>query len=228
MSKWSSNQADSAQIWIKGCTQWMQEWVSKGWGLYYVNFMFEPLHVPAAAIVPTMRRGIHKFYGRFCTQFIHDGRAKSEQERMPKLWLFPDLPVFKYQKSSLRDVTINGGLHYNGPMLIPPVSRFKECPIKHLKEHQKKYARHGIDRIHIVAGGDISGLADYAAKTIKNHRADEGDIIILPGSVTELPDKKKPVFDPRDRLIKDIQSRFNVADEIAEKMRDEAIKAAAL
>jgi hypothetical protein len=228
MNNWSSNQIDPAQIWIKGCTQWIQELVSKGWKLYYVNFMFEPLHVPTAEIVLKMRRGIHKFYGRFCTRFIHDGRAKSEQERMPMFLLFPDLPVHKNGKSSLRDVTINGGLHYNGPMLVPPVSRFKECPIKHFEENQSKYARHGIKRIHIVLGGNISGLADYAAKTIKSRRADEGDIIILPGSATDLPVKKTPAFDPKDLLLKDIQSRFNVCDEMAQKMRDDAFKATAL
>jgi hypothetical protein len=75
------------------------------------QFYVRALHVPTAELVPKMRKGIHKFYGRFCTEFIHNGRAKSEQERMPQLWLFPDLPVHKNKKSSLRDVTINGGLH---------------------------------------------------------------------------------------------------------------------
>jgi hypothetical protein len=226
MSNWSGNQTDPAAVWIKGCTQWMYEWVFKGWKLYYINFMFEPLHVPTAELVPKMRKGIIKFYGRFCTGFVHNGRAKSEQERMPQLWLFPDLPVRKNKGTSLRDVTINGGLHYNGPMLIPPVSRFKECPIKHLEENQARYARNGIKRINIVAGGDIPGLADYAAKTIKNHRADEGDILILPRSVKELPEKKTSILDSKDRLLKDIQSRFNVCDEMAQKMRDDAIKEA--
>jgi hypothetical protein len=110
-------------------------------------------------------------------------------------------------------------------MLIPPVSR-KECPIKHLKENQDEYARHGIERIYIVLGGDISGLADYAAKTIKNCRAKEEDIIVLPRSVTELPAKKRPIFDPRDRLLKDIQSRFNVSGELAQQIRDDAVKEA--
>ena len=223
MNQWSINQPDTADIWIKGTTQWMNEWVSKGWTLFYVNFMFEPLRGPPASIVPKMKRGVHKFYGRFCLKFIHNGRAKSEQERMPMLWLFPDLPVFKHEKTSLREVTINGGLHFNGPLLIPPISRFEECPIKHLEENQAKYARYGIERIHIVSGYDIPGLVDYAAKNIKNRRANEEDIMQLPRSVTELPEKKRPFFDPKKRLLKDIQARFNVCDEIAKKMRDDVI-----
>ncbi len=225
MNKWSSNQIDVADIWIKGTAQWMNELVSRGWDLYYVNFMFEPFLGPTAEMVPYMQRGIRKFYGRFCTEFVRNGRALSELHRMPKLWLFPDLPVPKHEKKSLREVNINGGLHYNGPLLIPPVSRFQECPIKHFAENQHKYARYGIERIHIMPGGDISDLADYAAKNIKNHRANEADIMLFPRSVTELPERKKPTFDPRERLLKDIQSRFNVCDEIAQKMRDDVVDA---
>jgi hypothetical protein len=197
MNNWSGNQTDPAAVWIKACTQWIYKLVLSGWKLYYVNFMFEPLRGPPSAIIPQMRRGIHKFYGRFCTEFVHDGRAKSEQEHLPRFWLFPDLPGPKHEKNSLREVTINGGLHYNGPLLLPPVSRFQECPIEHLEENQAKYARHGIERIHIVAGGDISGLADYAAKNIKNHRANEYDIIVLPRSVTELRQRGCQFLTPR-------------------------------
>ncbi len=222
----SGSQADPAAVWITACTQWAYKLVLSGWKLYYVNFMFEPFRGPPAAIIPKMRRGIHKFYGRFCTEFVHDGRATSEQEHMPRFWLFPDLPVHKNDRNSLREVTINGGLHYNGPLLIRPVSRFLECPIKYLVENQGTYARHGIERIHIKVGGDIAGLADYAAKNIKYDRTNEEDIIVLPRSVTELPAKKRPTFDPRDRFLKDIQSRFNMSDEMAQRMRDDAIKEA--
>jgi hypothetical protein len=124
MNQWSGNQPDTADIWIKGTTQWMNEWVSQVWRLYYVNFMFEPFRGPPTAIVPYMWKGMRKFYGRFCTEFIHDGRAKSEQERMPKLWLFPDLPVPKHEKKSLREVTINGGLHFNGANAPSPDLKF--------------------------------------------------------------------------------------------------------
>lgn len=109
----------SPQVWIKGCTQWMEEGVLRGCKLYYVNIMFGPLRLPQSQIIPCMKKAIEKFYGRFCTEFSRDPRAPSQQDKLPQFWLFPDLPVFKYQKHSLRDVTINGnGLHYNGPNAI--------------------------------------------------------------------------------------------------------------
>lgn len=117
-----------------------------------------------------------------------------------------------------------------GQMLSPPESRFNECPIKYFEREQATYTRHGIERIHIKQGGitgnGIPGLADYAAKTIKNRGADEIDIIVLPRAVKELPAKKPTIIDPKERLLKDIQSRYNVADEIAVRMRDDILRAA--
>lgn len=223
MRKWSSNKKD-AVVWKNGCTEWITRFVSNGWKLYYMNFMFEPLHGPRSEIVPQMHRTIEKFYGQFCLRFAHNGRADSEQERMPKLWLFPDLPVHKHEKTSLREVTINGGLHFNGPLLIPPVSRFKECPIKHLAENQDTYAAYGIERIHIVAGDDISGLADYAIKCIANGKADKDDILVLPRPVKDLPSKRNANLSPQERLFKNIQSSLNVSDEIAQRTRDDLVE----
>jgi hypothetical protein len=108
--------------------------------------------------------------------------SNAEQERMPRLMLFPDRPVWKREKTSLREITINGGLHFNGPMLIPPISRFRDCVISHIHEKQSRYCRYGISRIHVEEIHDVPGLIDYATKTLKWHRADPDDILILPKS----------------------------------------------
>jgi hypothetical protein len=210
--------------WREGSTQWMHRLMSEGWTLYYVNFMFGPLSGPPPVIIQQMKRAITKFYGRFSLEFVRDGRAASAQGRMPVIWLFPDLPVFKYLKQSLRQVTLNGGYHYNGPMLIPPVSRFNECPIKHMKDHHDRYARYGIERVNVVPGYYVPGLASYSTKTIANGGADDVDIIVFPRSVDLLAIKTKPHFDPRQRLLKDIQSSLNVSDDVARHLRDKLVQ----
>lgn len=177
-------------VWIPGCKEWIEKHASTDWWIpYYVNFMFEPLPGPEKVVLAQMRRGIEKFYGQFSTRFDRTPRAKISL--IPQFLLFPDKPAWKRErKTGLRDVLINaGGLHYNGPMLIPRYSRFHGCPIEHLEEKQEAYARHGISRIHAEPIHDASGIADYACKTIKWNRADEKDIIILPRSVSELPDR---------------------------------------
>jgi hypothetical protein len=207
-----------ASSWTDGCTQWITNHVLEGWKPYYINIMFHPLSGSLPTLISTMHHAIHKrFYSRFCTRFVRDPQSISQQQRMPRLMLFPDLPVAKRngQKHGYDFLArSDNGLHFNGPMLLPPKSRFRECPIAHIEENQSKYARRGIERIHIKAIDSIPGIADYALKTIKKGRASPEDILILPMGLSELP-KKLPSLAPADRAIKNIQSALNVSDEVA-------------
>jgi hypothetical protein len=206
--------------WIKGCASWIWEYWAKGWKPYYVNVMFEPLPGGGRALVEQMHRAICKgFYARFCTEFAHHPSRPSQQGRLPMLWLFPDRPVGKHEKISIRDVRFNdNGLHFNGPMMIPPISRFKECPIRHIHDNQGKYAVHGIDRIYVKeVTWDLEGLADYMGKTIKWNRASPDDILVLPeGRIKSIPEP----MSPEDCAVKELQSRHYVSEEIARKMID--------
>ena len=113
--------------------------------------MFESIHGSEKMVLVQMRRAIEKFYGQFSTRFARDPRAEISQMHIPRFLLFPDKPVKKHERATVREVSINaGGLHYNGPMLIPRHSRFHGYPIE-LEEKQVTYARNGISRIHAVA-----------------------------------------------------------------------------
>lgn len=178
-------------VWIPGLKEWILDHeFADWWRPYYINFMFEPLPGMQKVVLAQMERALEKFYGRFCTRFDRTPRAITSQLRIPHFVLVPDKPTWKREKASLRDVSINaGGIHYNGLMMIPRKSRFHGCVIDHLQEKQPVYARHGISRIHAEPIHDASGIADYACKTIKWNRASEEDIIMLPRSVSELPDR---------------------------------------
>jgi hypothetical protein len=138
------------------------------------------------------------------------------------MWLAPDRPGprkkrLKCPHDFLTLTRNDNGLHFNGPMLIPPKSRFQECPIEHINANQYKYARQGIERIDVKPIWNIPGIAEYAFKTIKWGRADPGDILILPLSSSELP-QKSPTFASCDRGIKDLQSAYNLSDELAQEI----------
>lgn len=180
-------------VWVPGLKEWILDHASSDWwSPFYINFMFEPLPGSEKAVLAQMRRAIEKFYGCFGTRFDRNPRAKSSQLHIPRLFLFPDKPVAKREKASIREVSINaGGLHYNGPMMIPRYSHFHGCVIDHLEEMQRTYTRHGISRIHAKPIHGASGIADYTCKTIKWHRADLDDILILPRTVSELPEKRR-------------------------------------
>jgi hypothetical protein len=201
---------------IEGYTSWVYSYVCNSWRPYYINIMCHSLPGNDVGIVRRMNRAVQGFYGYFSCRFVHNQRSPAQQSKLPQLWLFLDRPCFKHEKKSLRDVTINNGLHYNGTLLIPPESRFRECPIRHIEENQQKYARKGIARIHVKPiDGRIPEIVDYSMKTIK---WGQDDILILPRSVSELPGKSVPEIDPEARRVKDLQSAFNVSDEIAQEV----------
>jgi hypothetical protein len=203
--------------WVNGF--WIYDYIIYGWRIYYINFMFESFYGPLPAIVAQMHTAIEKeFYAPFICRFSRDPTRKSQQDKLPKLWLFPDLPVYKrakQQRARIEDVKFNaGGLHFNGPLLIPPFSRFKGCPIQHINEKQSNYARRGIRRIHVTQAPRVPGMIDYAFKTIKSGRADLDYVLILPKSFSEVR-RTGTMLRPADRLKKEIQSRFNLSDEVA-------------
>jgi hypothetical protein len=183
--------------------------------------MFHPLSGSLSTIIAKMKYGIKKgFYSQICTRFARDPRSSSGQQQIPRLWLIPDRPVSKRngKKHGCDFFTRNdNGLHFNGLMLIPPKSRFRECPIEHIEANQSKYTGHGIERIHVKPVDYMPGIADYVFKTVKWGRADPDDILILPFSSSELP-RRTPSYVSGDRGIKDFQAAFNVSDEVAEKM----------
>jgi hypothetical protein len=98
---------------INGYSEWVRDEYRSGWTPYYVNLMFDPLKVPQGAINSTMREIIeNSFYVMLCKQLDRHPNRKGRHEVSPHVVLFPDLPVFKHNKQSLRDVSLNGGLHY--------------------------------------------------------------------------------------------------------------------
>lgn len=213
-SKVDINQTENP--WIIGCADWVWEQRLSGWDGYYMNFMFRPYPGKPQTIREQMVRAICKgFYSRFCTEFTHHPTKPSQQPRLPRLWLFPDRPAHKTENmTSIREMQFNdNGVHYNGPMMIPPASRFRECPIQHIHENQKKYAVLGLDRIHVKKiDWDSDRLIDYAGKTIKRDKEIRDDILILPSFIKR---KSDVAMSAEDRAIRDVQAQYNVSQETA-------------
>jgi len=102
--------------------------------------------------------------------------------------LFPDFPVYKLGKTSIRGISINNGLHYQGISLAPPVSRFRSTLDQHFRHDQHKYINDKLARIEVQPiTWDPDYVTDYVAKSIKRGRASDEDIIILPKTISELP-----------------------------------------
>jgi hypothetical protein len=225
--RYKESERFSENPWIVGCAEWMQEHLNEGWRLYYINIMFKPFSGNAEAVVAQMNRAICQgFYSRLCTEFSHHPTKPSQQMKLPMMWLFPDRHIWKKEKekkSCIRDLQFNdNGVHFNGPMLVPLKSRFHECPVEHIHQNQRKYAVHGIDRIHVEhVNRTIEELADYMCKTIKWRRASTDNIIVLPEGRKTVIAK---VWGPEERALKAYQSQHNVSDEIARQILGQKTK----
>jgi hypothetical protein len=106
------------------------------------------------------------------------------------MFLFPDFPVYKLDKNSIRDISINNGLHYQGIALTPPVSRFRSTLVEHFRQEQHEYVSDKLARIHVQPiTWDSDYVTDYASKSVRRGLASDADIIILPKMTRELPSK---------------------------------------
>jgi hypothetical protein len=198
---------------IEGYADWIAEQQRFGGKVYLTSVMFNWLPGSAEAILAQMRRTIeNRLYPTLCHAVDRHGNRPGRFTRLPKLSLFPDLPCHKHEKQSLRDVKINGGLHYQGFISISPWSRLKVPLEKHVETKQGLYTKGGIRRFHVepVTHSPLK-VADYTMKTIKKGLIDDNYSIQLP----RLPKVLAPPLAPEVKAVRDIQAATNFSDELA-------------
>jgi hypothetical protein len=205
-------------------TGWLEQHIASGYEPFYINFMFHPIHGPPSQVLHLMKTAIcDGFYATFCTRFARNPLSKSQQKNLPRLILAPDRPVYKRNKLSLNDVTINQGLHYNGLLLIPPVSRCPDSAADLIAKNHDHYRKDGIDRIDVTPIDRNPGrIVDYTFKTVNRLKASWDDMIVLPRTIDEMT-SSQIAPDPRERAIKNLQSALNLSDELAAALLDDQL-----
>ncbi len=99
--------------------------------------------------------------------------------------------------------------------MIPERSRLKIGLDDHLLANYHKYQSHKMYRIDVVPiNARIVHTTDYAGKALKTPRFDQDDILILPKTIGELESGRR-FLTFKARQIRDVQSRYNVSDEVA-------------
>ncbi len=170
-----------------GYQDWVQNYVDQGWMPFIISFMFNQLRGSDSSILGQMKREIERAYSRLPTKFHRDPNSRTGFNFLPRMILFPDFPVFKWEKKSIRDVSVNNGLHYTGIALTPPFSRFCSTLDVHFMQHQQDYLSDKLARIHAKAIlWDPRYVTNYAAKSVKRGRVSQEHIIILPRTIGEM------------------------------------------
>jgi hypothetical protein len=164
------------------------------WRGYFVNFMFKHISGKDAHRKHEMQDEVMRVYATLLSRVVRRPQSAKSQPFLPMFLGCPDFPVYKLEKELLRNVQVNGGLHFNGILLLPPKKYCRRDSdlrtyglIRHFHDHQSSYYRDDrpLDRLHATRITEGS-MADYAFKALKHGKITSNDLLILPRSVTEL------------------------------------------
>jgi hypothetical protein len=169
-------------------SEWISNWVEAGYDLYLISFMFKLIRGSEATQLKVMEASLEAFYATLVTRVVRRPRSVSI-DQLPRLIAHPDLPVQKRAKITLSDATINGGLHFQAVIALPPQSRLQEGLDDHLATYFDLYCppEGRLARIHAVSVRETPKKAvRYALKMAEKGRFGLEHTVVLPRSLSEL------------------------------------------
>jgi len=126
--------------------KWIDSHIAYGCTGYLFTFMFE--QIPGSDRSRLSEMQLTWFYGRLAKASVPSPSKEKWTEYLPRAILVPDFPVFKHAKQSLRDLTVNDGLHWHGLVLQHQFRfRFSEGLDAHIKKDPFTYLFGNIRRI---------------------------------------------------------------------------------
>jgi hypothetical protein len=159
------------------------------------------------------KKHIGWFYGRLAKASVPKADQPIWSKFLPKVILAPDFPVpKKSKKQTVRDVTINDGLHWHGLILVNPLAPKLPGNLDvHINENLRKYLVGSIRTIGVESiTHDPVYVTGYGMKGLKRRSFFEDEILIFPRTVSELPTKgpdprKGPIRAAEEKPMYDFQ-----------------------
>ena len=173
-------------------SEWVSSWMEAGYDLYLMSFMFKPMAGSEATWLKIMEASLETFYASLVTRVVRRPRSVSS-DQLPRLLAHPDLPVQKRTKTTLRDATINDGLHFQAVIALPPVSRLRDSLDDHLAAHTDLYCppEGRLARIHAVPVTETPRrVAQYTLKMVEKGRFGVEHTVVLPRTLSELGSRR--------------------------------------
>jgi hypothetical protein len=167
----------------------IQQRIDEGWQPYFISFMFHRIPGKPVTKKHIMEMEVERVHSTLVTFVVRKPHSASWIQYVPVFVGCPDLPVAKWEKELVRNVTVNDGWHYNRCLLLPPAEkcRLKRPLDHHFRHHQDRYYldEFPLDRIHakFIENGT---MADYMLKHFKRGNVSVDDILILPRVGSEL------------------------------------------
>ncbi len=169
---------------------WMERLEKEGFDPFLLTFKFR--HIPGSplSVQKAMREEVERVYGASLTRIFRRPNSAANRPRQPRWIACPDYPVGKGVKSSLRDVTINGGRHVHAIAMVPHESRLQERFDLHLLANNATYVRAPLlDLQAEPVRSRLGYVTGYGMKQLGQGRVDSDQIIILPRTLCEMPSR---------------------------------------
>lgn len=179
---------------IHGYETLVERRIDEGHRAYFISFMFEGIRGTVERRKVVMAAEVTRVFSTLVTRVARKPKLPGAVEFLPTFIGCPDLPVYKREKELLRNVVVNGGLHFNGVLVLPPKRHCRRGSDLHtggLKRHfdqnQHLYYKdeYPLDRLHATRIRENT-MVDYALKAFKSGKNDSDDILILPRAISEL------------------------------------------
>ena len=162
---------------------WIKRFLDDGWDGYFFSVMFHHLPGSREKRITQMHQEVETLYRRLATRMVRKPRSPKWAGLLPIGVFSPDFPVPKFrqgQKSTIRDVSINDGLHMHGIVLA---NRWGRIPIglhEHFEQKMDQYVTGKIRRINIEPiRYNPAEVVSYALKGLEKRTVALDDIGVL-------------------------------------------------
>jgi len=167
------------------------------WNGFLITFMFNYISGSFDQKCSVMTNEIERVYNTLGRWVVHNFRSKSQREKLPRLYAFPDYPRQKLEPFNWNDINCNDGLNYHGIICVRIDTKLK-MRLDMFMMHEENYrhlVKYGgpLRRIHIEPIDRAPRKAvGYAMKAIEDRIPDLNHLLILPKALSELPDRRSP------------------------------------
>jgi hypothetical protein len=168
---------------IRGHEHWIRCFMDNDWDAYLISVLFHQLPGSRKAKLDQMQQAMSRFYNRVATAMVRKPSSPNWAGYLPVGVFVPDLPVPKHskdqKKATIKDVTINDGLHMGGIVLANRWVRNSDLA-KHVEAKRWRYVTGIIRELDVTPIKRTLGAAvDYTFKSVKRRTSSPDEVLIL-------------------------------------------------
>jgi hypothetical protein len=164
--------------------------------LYFLTFLYNQMPFTGEFRRNTMQKEIYGYYRMHLSHCERNPNSRAGESDIPRLFGYPDLPVFKTEKINVRDVTLNDGLHYHAIEAVSPrarLTRRNRLLTDLIDDEGWKYIR----KLRFMREIRCEPLdfsrekyTNYLFKSYLRGHHTEDDVLILPKSISEVTKRR--------------------------------------